>query len=163
MGMRNSAQSFQRWVDSVIGDLPGVFCYLDDLLVYNKTKEEHLKTIEEIFRRLDEAGLSIAPTKCEFGVKEIEFLGFKVNQKGITPITSKISSISKCPKPSKQKELLRYLGMLNYYRHCYQPLQDDAASKPRTPAEILQCLYTLATQKLPPKTSFTEIWKSDPK
>ena len=163
MGLNNSAQCLQKLLDSVLGDMPNVFIYLDDLLVYNKTKEDHLKTIEEIFRRLDEAGLSIAPSKCEFGKKEIEFLGFKVNRNGITPLSSKISSISKCPTPTKQKELLRYLGMLNYYRHCYQPLQEGPNSKPRTPAEILQCLYTLATQKLPPKTTFTQMWKSDGK
>ena len=64
MGMANSAQSFQRAVDSVLHDLPNVFCYLDDILVFSKSKEDHLKTLEELFKRLDEAGLTVALFKC---------------------------------------------------------------------------------------------------
>ena len=48
MGLRNSAQSFQRLMSHVLGDMDNVFCYMDDLLVYSKTEAEHLKTIEEI-------------------------------------------------------------------------------------------------------------------
>ena len=164
MGLNNSAQCLQKLLDSILGDIPGLFIYLDDFLVFNKNKEDHIKTLEEIFKRLDEAGLSISLSKCLFGVKEIEFLGFKVNKNGITPLDSKVSSIAKCPEPTTQKELLRYLGMLNYYRHCYKPLPPDSPEdKARTPAEILQCLYTLATQKIDKKSSFKEIWQKQPK
>merc|ERR1711951_4306 len=55
MGMANSAQAFQRLVESVLGDLPGCFVYLDDILCYSKTEEEHKKLIEEVFKRLDKA------------------------------------------------------------------------------------------------------------
>ena len=58
MGLKNSGQSFQRLLDSVIGDMKGVFCYLDDLLIYSKTQEEHLRILEELFSRLQlERGL----------------------------------------------------------------------------------------------------------
>ena len=53
MGLRNAAQSFQRLMDSVLADLDNVFVYMDDVLVYNESEEEHLKTLEELFRRLD--------------------------------------------------------------------------------------------------------------
>ena len=64
MGMANSAQSFQRLVESVVGDMEGVFCYLDDLLIYSRSQEEHLKTLEELFSRLSRAGLTLALSKC---------------------------------------------------------------------------------------------------
>ena len=74
MGLRNSAQSFQRLMSHVLGDMEGVFCYMDDLLVYTKDEATHIKTVEEIFRRLEANGLAISPKKCIFGVKSLEFV-----------------------------------------------------------------------------------------
>ena len=93
----------------VLGDMDNVFCYMDDLLVYSKTEAEHLKTIEEIFRRLQEAGLAISPKKCIFGVKSLEFVGYVVDKKGITPLPRKIQAITKFPTPTIQKCLLGFL------------------------------------------------------
>ena len=163
MGLNNAAQCLQKLLDGVLEGLPGTICYLDDVLLFSKSKEDHLKLVEELFRRLSEAGLYIGLSKCLFGVSEIDFLGFRVNKNGITPLKEKVQSISQCPPPQKQKDLLRYLGMLNYYRHCYQPLPATPSKRARNPAEVLQCLYTLATQKIPPKTSFIDLWKSDEK
>ena len=56
MGMSNSAQSFQRWVSAVVGEIPGVYAYLDDLLVYSKDHETHMKIIETLFKKLSDAG-----------------------------------------------------------------------------------------------------------
>ena len=67
MGLRNSAQSFQRLMNHVLGDMENVFCYMDDLLIYSKDEASHIKTIEEVFRRLQENGLAISEKKCIFG------------------------------------------------------------------------------------------------
>ena len=77
MGMSNTAQSFQRLVDSVVAGIPGVFAYLDDLIVFSKTHEEHLKVLEVLFGKLEKAGLTLALTKCIFGVAEITICGSK--------------------------------------------------------------------------------------
>ena len=63
----------QRLLDSVIGDMKGVFCYLDDLLIFSKTQEEHLQILDELFSKLSKAGLSISLKKCQFGISELEY------------------------------------------------------------------------------------------
>ena len=92
-------------MDSVLRDLPNVFCYLDDLLIYSKSEQDHLRTLEELFDRLDKAGLTISLKKCVFGVEELDFLGYHVNKNGIVPIKKKVDSIVNYPAPVKQKEL----------------------------------------------------------
>ena len=75
MGMANSAQAFQRLVESVVGGMKDVFCYLDDLLVFSQTPEDHLAALDELFKRLNDAGLSLALGKCQFGVSSVNYLG----------------------------------------------------------------------------------------
>ena len=86
MGLKNSAQSFQRLMTHVLGDIPGLFIYLDDVLVYSKDETSHKKTLETMFKRLHEAGLAISLKKCVFGVESLDFLGYKVDKNGITPL-----------------------------------------------------------------------------
>merc|ERR1712212_133356 len=154
MGLKNSAQSFQRLMTHILGDVPGLFCYLDDVLVYSKSQEEHMHTLQTLLYKLHEAGLAISLDKCIFGVDNLEFLGYRVDNKGITPLPKKLSAISNFPAPKKPKHLLGYLGALNYYRRCLPKTEG------KTPAEILQPLYTAATTPLPPKMTFVQYWKT---
>ena len=159
MGMQNSAQSFQRLVDSILKDTPNIFVYLDDILIFNKNKEEHLRTIEEVFRKLSAAGLTLSLSKCEFGKTSLDYLGYSVSREGIKPIAKKVAAIQDFPEPSKQKQLLGFLGALNYYRASLPSLPPtDPKSKDRTPAEILEPLYKIATAEIP-RNKFPEIWK----
>ena len=64
MGLKNSTQSFQRLMTHILGDMEEIFVYLDDVLVYSKDKASHMRMLEEIFRRLDKAGLAISKKKC---------------------------------------------------------------------------------------------------
>ena len=93
MGMANSAQSFQRLVESVLGDLPGTFAYLDDILLYSKSEKEHLELMEEVFKRLAKAGLTLALSKCKFGQKSVNYLGYSVSADGLAPIKKKIDAL----------------------------------------------------------------------
>ena len=162
MGMRNSAQSFQRWVDSVIGDMEGVFCYLDDLLVYSEDEDTHIKVLEELFQRLDKAGLTVSASKCQFGLPELEYLGYHISSDGISPVKRKIECLEKFPPPTKQKEVLAFLGSLNYYRASLPRLSpeesaDTSHPQSRSPASVLDPLYKLATCKMK-KSDFKKIW-----
>ena len=87
MGLQNSAQSFQRLLDDVLRGLPGLFCYLDDILVFSRTKKDHMKTLEELFKRLAAAGLTLALDKCVFGQEKIQFLFQLANFLGIENAT----------------------------------------------------------------------------
>ena len=155
MGMANSAQSFQRLVESILGDLKdrGLFIYIDDLLLFSKSKEDHLNLLNDLFKRLSDNGLSIALDKCVFGAETLDYLGYNISPSGLAPIKKKIDALQQFPAPNKQKELLGFLGALNYYRASLPKLSAAESSNPavqhdRSPAEILDPLYKAATCKL---------------
>ena len=101
-------------VQDVIGNMPNVFCYLDDLLIFSKSFKHHLEILEELFSKLEKAGLTLALSKCQFAVYSLEYLGYKVNSTGLTPMKKKVEALLKFPPPTKQIELLAFLG--SYYR-----------------------------------------------
>ena len=152
MGMRNAAQSFQKMMDYVLAGIPNIFVYLDDILIFNDTEEEHLQTLDTLFRTLDENDLTISLKKCQFNAEELDFLGYKVNGDGIAPINKKLQAIIDFPTPTRPRELLGFLGAVNYYRRCLPKVGG------LSPADILQPLYKAATQKTP-KQKFTDTWK----
>ena len=148
MGLQNSAQSFQRHIDDVLRDIPGTFVYLDDILLFHDSEEAHLKTLETVLKRLDDNGLTVALGKCEFGKDHLDYLGYTVSKEGIKPIKKKIEALENFPPPLKQKQLLGFLGALNYYRSSLPkagPTKDHPHS--RSPAQVLDPLYKLATSK----------------
>lgn len=115
-GLRNAAQTFQRFVDEVTRGLDFCFAYLDDFLIYSKDEQEHEKHLRELFDRLKQYGILINPAKCVFGVPVITFLGYSISKEGTKPLDNKVDAIKNFPVPSTVKELRRYLGMLNFYR-----------------------------------------------
>ena len=161
MGLANAAQSYQRWMSAILGDMEHVFCYLDDFLIYTETEEEHMQVLEELFKRLREAGLTLALKKCKFGQSSIEFLGYMVSPSGVAPLPKKVEAIAKYPEPERQKDLLAYLGCLNYFRSCLGSLKISGTDK--NCAEILQPLYSVATASdIKTNNQFQEIWKASP-
>ena len=153
MGLRNSAQTFQRLMDKICEGLD-VFAYIDDILVYATTEEGLQNKLRRLFERLQEAGLAINRGKCIFEAKKLEFLGYWVTTTGIAPLPRKVKAIKEFPTPTSAKALLGFLGAINYYRRCLRKLKNKSA------AEILQPLYTAATRK-EPGVAFTTIWARD--
>ncbi|XP_064479148.1 uncharacterized protein LOC135392362 [Ornithodoros turicata] len=92
-GLRNAAQTFQRFINEVIRGLPFVFAYLDDLLIASKSPEEHEAHLRQVFQGLDDNGLVINPGKCLFGVPSLEFLGHNVSADGISPLPSMVQAV----------------------------------------------------------------------
>merc|ERR1711951_22178 len=132
--------------------LEGLFIYLDDVLVWAKDERQHQKRVDALLQRLHENGLAIARDKCQFSKPELTFLGYTVSAQGIVPLQRKVETITAFPPPQKAKSLLGFLGAINYYRRCLPNLGRQTA------AEVLQPLYTAATQKQPGK-SFKKIWE----
>ena len=93
-----------------------IHIYLDDILVASENVEKHMSTIRKIFERLELHGLTLAVDKCTFGKSTIEYLGYGVSSTGIRPLKRKTSAIQKIPPPTTQKEMLHFLGALNYFR-----------------------------------------------
>ena len=106
IGLASAAQSFQRLLNHILDGMDNVFCYVDDIMAYTETEEEHIKVVEELFRRLQNAGLSISLDKCKFQKSDIDYLGYNVSKDGIRPLGRKVEAIQKLPTPTEQKELL---------------------------------------------------------
>jgi cleavage and polyadenylation specificity factor subunit 1 len=121
-GLRNSAQSFQRFIDSITADLDFCFAYLDDILIASENEEQHLEHLRKVMERLAFHGIIVNPGKCEFGKTSIQFLGHIVSAEGIRPIPSRIEVLQNYPLPNRHKELRRFLGLVNFYHrfipHC---------------------------------------------
>lgn len=92
-----------------------VFVYIDDVLIFSHSVEEHIEHLTKLFQRLSEFGLRIKPSKCLFGVSELTFLSHKITMDGITPSPNRVDKIRDFPEPKSLKQLQRFIGMVNYY------------------------------------------------
>ena len=115
-GLRNAAQTCQRFVDEIRRCLDFVYVYIDNFLIASENEERHREHLRILFKRFDEYGIIINLAKCEFGVSEIKFLGYTVTAEGIKPLAERVDAIVKVPLPATVKDLRRYLGMINFYR-----------------------------------------------
>ena len=108
---------FQLLIDKVLmGCSSFAMGYLDDIIIFSKTEEEHLQHLEEIFVRLRKFGLKMKHEKCSFFKKHIQYLGHLVSEKGFEPLPEKLESIRKMPAPRTAKEVKQFLGLIGYYR-----------------------------------------------
>ena len=130
-GLKNAAQTFQRFMDNVTRGLVGVYPYLDDILVASPDAESHRRHLEALFARLAEHNVTLNVEKCAFGQISMAFLGHLIDGKGIKPLDEKVDAIRKFPLPETITALRRFHGMVNYYRrflprcaHVLQPLTD---------------------------------------
>ncbi|KAH9582557.1 Transposon Ty3-I Gag-Pol polyprotein [Schistosoma haematobium] len=157
-GLKNAAQTFQRFMDNVTRGLDFVFAYTDDVLIASSSLEEHIQHVQILFDRFKKHGVVINPSKCIFAVPALEFLGHYIDSQGIKPLQTKVEDITNYPEPTSVKSLRRFLGMCNFYRRflprcaeVLQPLTDLLkADKKGTKKEKSQ------TFNLPPdaKTAF---------
>ncbi|CAK1584942.1 unnamed protein product [Parnassius mnemosyne] len=115
-GLRNSAQTFQRFIDEITRGLDFCYCYLDDFLVFSGSATEHEHHLNILFGRMKQYGVLVNTSKCVFGSSQVQFLGYHISAAGTKPLESKVQAIKEFPKPRTVKALRRYLGMLNFYR-----------------------------------------------
>ena len=116
-GVRNGPQDFQALMDKIFSDMrKSTANYMDDLTPHAKTITEHNAVLDEVFRRLREAGLKVKISKCSFLYDEIKYLGFIVNGQGIRPDPKKVDCIVRMPVPKTLKELRSFMGMVTYYK-----------------------------------------------
>ena len=160
-GLAGAPSTFSKLIDSVLAGVEGIYTYLDDILVHSPDMDSHLKILNEVFRRLQESGLAIKIEKCKFLKSEVDYLGYNVSEHGIKPLKRKVDSIVNFEAPKSQKDLLHFLGALNYFRTSLRGIKSEESY--RNPAEILQVLFNLGTCKLPPKTKLVDIWNQSPK
>ena len=116
-GLSQAPAYFQLLIDKVLmGCSNFAMGYLDDIIIFSKSEEEHLEHLEEIFTRLRKFGLKMKRKKCSFFKKHIQYLGHLVSEKGFEPLPEKLESINNMPAPRTAKEVKKFLGLICYYR-----------------------------------------------
>ena len=117
-GLCNAPSTIQWLMEFVLTGLQWSICliYLDDVIIFSKNFDDHLRRMEEVFGRLREAGLKLKPQKCRFFQKEVTYLGHVVSENGVSTDPSKVSKILDWPIPRNLSELRSFLGLASYYR-----------------------------------------------
>ena len=117
-GAVNSPAVFERLMERVFVGLTYVtlLIYLDDIIVYGKTFQIHLRNLEEVFKRLREANLKLNAEKCLFFQTQVTFLGHLVSQEGISADPQKIKSVQDWPTPRNVSEVRSFVGLCSYLR-----------------------------------------------
>lgn len=127
-GLRNAGCTFQRFVDNIFMNTECVFAYLDDILIFSESEEQHQEDLVKVLQILSDNFLRISLEKCVFFVKEINFLGFKISAEGLQPTNEKCSQLASFPEPDSSQTLRRFLGMAGYYRHLIPNFANTALS-----------------------------------
>lgn len=117
-GITNAPSTFQRLMERCMGDihLKEVLVFLDDLIVYSDTLEEHESRLINVLGRLRDYGLKLSPDKCKFFQTDVRYLGHIVSREGVKTDPDKIRALKTWPRPQNLKELRSFLGFSGYYR-----------------------------------------------
>ncbi|CAF3827509.1 unnamed protein product [Rotaria sp. Silwood1] len=158
-GLSNAPATFQRLMDLILAGIKWQSClvYIDDIVVFSSTFEQHLKDLSSVFDRLKTAGLTLKASKCDFCRKELKYLGHIITPDGIKPDPGLIDSVKLFPQPTRLKDIQSFLGLTGYYRKFikdYAKIRSHQKSK-RPPNNIewsVEC--TIAFERL--KTALTQ-------
>ncbi|KAF6208149.1 hypothetical protein GE061_016600 [Apolygus lucorum] len=115
-GLKNAAQSWQRYMDQILRDFDFVFCFLDDVLIASRNIKEHERHVKAVLDVFAAEGLTVNKEKCVLAKNEVTCLGHIVNENGIRPVPKKVDNLTTFPLPTTVTDLRRFLGMLNFYR-----------------------------------------------
>ena len=118
MGLKTSPNSFLLLMDRVLNGLSfrSTLCYLDDVLIFSETFEQHMQDLQEVFSRFSQAGLKLSSQKCKFVQRKCLFLGSEISSAGIHVPEDRLTAVSEYPKPKNAKALKRYLGLMNWFK-----------------------------------------------
>jgi hypothetical protein len=117
-GLTNAPATFQHVMNEIFKDYLDDFLltYLDDLLIYSQTLDEHRKQVKKVLTRLRKYDLFAKPEKCEFEKKVVEYLGFIISEEGVRMDPKKVEAVLEWEEPRNVKEVQSFLGFANFYR-----------------------------------------------
>ena len=115
-GMNNAPMHFSKLMQLLLGDLPYVVIFIDDLVIYTSSFEDHLTALKTVFHRIREAKLKLNRKKCRWLCKRIEYLGYIIEDGFVKMSRDKVEKIIDRVAPKNVKELQAYMGLVNYYR-----------------------------------------------
>ncbi|KAG1968655.1 retrotransposable element [Pimephales promelas] len=117
-GLSNSPAVFQALVNDVLRDMVDqfIYVYLDDILIFSSSLQEHVQHVRRVLQRLLENGLFVKAEKCVFHAQSVPFLGHIISVEGVRMDPDKVKAVVDWPSPDSRKALLRFLGFANFYR-----------------------------------------------
>ena len=119
-GVHSAVGIFQRAMENVLKDILNRAVYIDDLIITSPTEAEHLRVLETVLKRLENAGLKLKKEKCSFMLPEVNYLGHTLCSVGIKPFADKVKAIQAFKVPQNRQELSIFCGMVKYY-HRFLP------------------------------------------
>jgi len=133
-GLSNAPATFQSLMNDIFKDYIGKFIviYLDDILIFSDSPEQHMQHLQMVLERLREHALYAQMPKCEFGLSELKFLGHIIGEFGVKPDPAKVEVVAQWPEPANSAELRSFLGLAQYFRKFMQGY-----------AQTVCCLYDL--------------------
>ena len=139
-GLTNAPATFQRWINGILSQELDVCCiaYLDDVLIYSDTLEQHQKDVLRIMKRLKEAGIKLKPTKCEFHKEETEYLGIIIGPERTKVDPVKTEAIKEWTIPRNKRDIQSFIGFCNFYQQFIKEF-----------SRIAKPLYKLTENKVP--------------
>ena len=117
-GLCNSGVTFERLMELVLAGLHWTTCllYIDDIICFSKTIDEHIARLDEILNRIRQAGLKLSPNKCNLFQRSVSFLGHVVSENGVSTTPEKLAAVKEWPTPRNIHEVQAFLGTASYYR-----------------------------------------------
>ena len=115
-GLAQAPTYFPLLMNQVLEGLNFAMTYLDDIIIFSNSEEEHLLHLEEVFHWLRKAGLKMKQSKCDFFKSQIHYLGRLISEDGICSLPDKFDSIKNMPAQKCMKEIKQFLGLTGYYR-----------------------------------------------
>lgn len=157
-GLCNAPSTFQRLMQRIFGDqqCQSLLLYLDDIVVFSSTVEQHLDRLKVVLERLQREGLKAKLSKCAFFRKEVQYLGHVISADGVSTDPGKIEVVANWPIPTTASELRSFLGFASYYRRFVEGFAKLAAPLHRAVAE---CGGTKTTKKT--DQQFARCWNEE--
>ena len=128
-GLCNAPPTFQRLMLNCLGELNLTYCliYLDDVIIFSKTEEEHLEQMRVVFDQFCEHGLKLKPSKCKVFKTKINYLAHHISKRGILPSKKNLEAIAQCPPPDTYTKVKSFVGLVGHYRHFIKGFANIAA------------------------------------
>jgi len=125
-GLTGAPASFQRLMDKILRDLPFACTYKDNILVFSSDPIKHMEHLCQVFRRLQEAGLTLCGRKCHIGLTQVTYQGHVFSAKGMSLDPKKTQAITEWSWPTNVTEVRRFIGIASYYRHYFANFAQEA-------------------------------------
>ena len=117
-GLTGAPSTFQAYINEALSDILDVYCiaYMDDIIIYSDSPEQHLRHVREVLERLHRASLYVKLAKCSFSTEEVDFLGYHISVTGVSMDPSRVQTVTEWPRPKSFRDIQVFIGFCNFYR-----------------------------------------------